>query len=152
MTDIYSLIPNFKKLMPDFLNKENIFVVYGADTDPKSLSFSVYKNLKKEGRKVFALDSGGEIDGDPVYSDINALPEKPNIACLVTKPDKTLEVLKKVINEGIEMIWIDLGSETSEVIEYCNNNDIKAIYYHSIIKELTNPAAEFLKDIGKEIS
>lgn len=152
MTDIYSLIPNFKKFMPEFLNKENTFALYGADPDPKSLSYSVYKNLKKEGLKVYAIDSGNEIDGDQSYADTSSLPEKPNVACLVTKPQDTLNTLKNVIEAGVEMIWIDLGSETSEVIKYCNNNNIKAIYYHSIIKELTNPAAEFLKEIGKEIS
>lgn len=152
MTDIYSLIPNFKKTMPDFLNKDNIFAIYGVDPDPNSLSYSVYKSLKKEGLIVFAVNSGDEIAGDKIYSDLNSLPEMPKVVCLVTRPENTLETVKKVVEQGVKMIWIDLGSETSAAINYCKDNKIKAIYYHSIVKELTNPTAEGLRKIGKEIS
>lgn len=152
MTDLYSLIPNFKKIMPDFLNKENVFGICGIETDPNSLSYSVYESLKKEGLKVYAINSGGEIAGDKIYSDLSSLPETPNVVCLVTKPENTLEAVKKVADQGVKMIWIDLGSETSAAINYCKDNKIKAIYHHSIVKEITNPTAEGLKEIGKIIS
>ena len=152
MTDNYSLIPNFKKIMPDFLNIENVFAIYGVDPDPNSLSYSIYEELKKEGLKIYAINSGNEIAGDKIYSDLNSLPETPKVVCLVTKPENTLEAVKQAVDKRVEMIWIDLGSETSAAINYCKDNNIKAIYYHSIVKELTNPTAKGLKEIGKEIS
>ncbi len=152
MTDIYTLFPSFNKTMPDFIKRDNVFAIYGIDPDPSSLSYAVYEALKKEGLKVYALNSENEIDGDKIYPDLKSLPEEPDVVCLVTKPENTLEALKNALKQGASMIWIDMGSETSEAINYCKDNNINAIYYHSLVKELFNPTAEKLKELGKEIS
>jgi len=152
MTDIYTLFPNFKKTMPEFINQNNIFVVYGIDLDPLATSYTTYKKLKEKGMKVYAVNSKDEISGDKIYHNLNSLPEKPDVICIATKPQDTLEVLKNILQQGTYKIWIEIGSETSEAINFCKDNNINFIYYHSLIKELTNPTAEELRDLGKEIS
>jgi len=152
MTDIYSLIPDFKKTIPKFLEKGNVFAVYGVDSDPNSLSYQAYVTLKKEGLKLYALGPEDKVAGDKMYPGIKSLPQAPTVACIVAQPDKTLAAVKDAHKNGIKMIWIDMGSETQEAIDYCKENNINTVYQHSLVNEIVSPTQKRLKELGKEIS
>lgn len=140
MIDYYTLIPSFKKEIPEFFSKTNKFVIFGVTADPKSLSFQIFENLKKD-FKVFLISlKGGEILGEKCYSNLSLLPEKPDIAVICTPAEATINIIKDCLAHNILKIWIELGSETSEAIEFCKKNKIQAIYFHSILKERVNPS------------
>jgi acyl-CoA synthetase (NDP forming) len=142
MTDYYTLIPSFKKEIPNFFSETNTFVIFGVTSDPTSLGFQIFKNLKKD-FKIFLISSKKEILGEKCYSNLSLLPEKPDAAIICTSSDITLDAIKECFKNGILKIWIELGSETSEAIEFCKKSKIQAIYFHSVLKERTNPSYKY---------
>jgi hypothetical protein len=153
MTDIYTLFPSFKKIMPRFLDKKNVFAVFGARNDPTLSAYKVFENLKKSDLKVYAVNpQEEEVMGEKCYPDIKSLPAKPDVVCIVTPPSETLSAVKQCLAEKIRMIWIEPGSETQKAIDLCKAENVDVIYYHSIIKERISPTEKELEKLGKTIS
>ena len=147
MIDYYTLIPNFKRLIPKFLEKKNLFAVVG-DFKKSEHAVDVLKNFNKQKLKFEIVDPGGdEIEGKKCYGNLEALPTKPDVVCITTSSNQTEGVVKECLKLGIKMVWMEPGSESDEAVEFCKSYYIDAIYHHSIIKEQVNPTAEeeFLK-------
>lgn len=143
MIDYYTLIPSFKKEIPKFFSKTNKFVIFGVTSDQNSLGFQIFENLKKDFKVFLINEKEREILGEKCYVDLASLPEKPNIAIICTASKATLSVVEECFKSGVLKIWIELGSETSEAIEFCKKNKIQAIYFHSVLKERINPSFEY---------
>ncbi len=147
MIDYYTLIPNFKKIIPKFLDKKNLFAVVG-DFKKSEHAVDVLKTFKKQKYNFEIVDPNcEEIEGKKCFDNLEKLPKKPDIVCITTPSDKTEGVAKECLKLGIKMVWMEPGSESDEAVEFCKSYYIDAIYHHSIIKEQVNPTAEeeFLK-------
>jgi predicted CoA-binding protein len=143
MIDYYTLIPSFKKEIPEFLSKSNKFAIFGVTKDPNSPGYQIFENLKKD-FKVFLINSKEpEILEEKCYRDLSLLPEKVDAAIIATSSEKTVDAIKECLKNNVLKIWIEMGSETADAIEFCKKNSIKAIYFHSIPKERTNPSFEY---------
>lgn len=143
MIDYYTLFPSFKKEIAEFFNKSNKFAVIEVTPDKDSIGYQIFENLKND-YTVFPVNSEGEeILGEKSYQDLASIPEKVDAVILSAPSEKTLEACRQCIKNNISFVWIEMGSETSESIEFCKKNNIKAIYYHSILKERANPSAKY---------
>jgi len=76
-----------------------------------------YNGLKKQGRKVFAVDpSVDKIDGDRVYADLASLPEKVDAVVLEVPKEETLGWVERAADAGIQNVWIHMQRETPEAV------------------------------------
>lgn len=116
--DRYTLIPEFKKLIPQFLAQENVFGVYDSE-DGKMVAA-----LQERGYQVVVIES--------------EIPKTINVLYIKTSPDKTIELVKAGLELDVKKVWLEPGSESQETIDYCQQNKIDLIYYHSLVKELTS--------------
>lgn len=143
MTDYYSLVPSFKKEIPKFFNKSNKFAILEVKSDPKSQSYKILENLKKD-FAVFPINQEEDkILGEKCYSSISQISPKPEVVIITTSPNNTLQACQECLKNGILNIWIEIGSESKESIDFCKQNKIKAIFLHSILKERINPSAKY---------
>jgi predicted CoA-binding protein len=77
-----------------------------------------YRELKKRGRKVFAVDpSVGEVEGDATYPDLASLPEKVDAVVLESPRAETADWVRKAADAGIENVWIHMNRDTPEALE-----------------------------------
>jgi predicted CoA-binding protein len=87
-----------------------------------------YRELKKQGRKVFAVDpSVTEIDGDPTYPDLVSLPEKVEAVVLEVPKQETEEWVRKAAAAGVKSIWIHMGRDTPEAVALAQEKKLKVL-------------------------
>ncbi len=117
-----------ESLIQEFLDKNNVFAVVGVSLKPDKYGHKVFFDLFGAGYKVYAIHpDGGEVGGQPRYQDLASLPEKPDVACLVVPPPVTEKIVKECQRLGIGKVWLQPGSESEAVINYCRANGIKVL-------------------------
>jgi predicted CoA-binding protein len=100
-----------------FLNARSL-AVFGVSRDPEKYGYKVYKTLKEKGLRVFAVNPRAqEVDGDPVYPNLQALPETPEAVVTVVPPEVTRAVVAEALAAGIRKIWMQPGSEHEEAVQ-----------------------------------
>jgi predicted CoA-binding protein len=124
----------------DFLAQKTIAVV-GVSRDGKKFGNAVWKDLKKKGYRVFAVNPRAEsIDGERCYPDLSALPERPDGVITVVPPAATEEVVRQAKAAGIPRVWMQQGSESEAAIRFCRDNSMTAIDGECILM-FAEPAA-----------
>ena len=77
-----------------------------------------YKELKKSGRKVFAVDpSIDTFEGDTVYPDLASLPEKVEAVVIEVPAEESRDWVARAAEAGIKNVWIHMGCDTPEALE-----------------------------------
>lgn len=111
-------------LSPDavltILNAPNVVIaVVGATDNQRKFGYAIYRDLKRKGYKVYAVNPNRtSVDGDPAYPDLARLPGKPDLVNFVVPPEVTLSVLKQCLDLGLKNVWLQPGAESPEVLEF----------------------------------
>lgn len=94
------------------------FAVVGASTNPEKYGNIIYHDLKRHGRTVWPVNPRAtEIDGDPCYPNVAALPEKPEVVVAVVPPVMTEKLIDEMAAAGLRNLWIQPGAESRAVLE-----------------------------------
>lgn len=96
--------------MPDpirsFLELKTLAVV-GASRRQTQPGCLVYRKLKQAGYQVFPVNPAAEqIDGDPCFTDLASLPDRPEGVVITTPPQVTPKIIDDCIAQGIRHVWI----------------------------------------------
>jgi uncharacterized protein len=117
----------------DFLSGKRIAVV-GVSRNQKNAANLIYRKLRTEGYKVFAVNPNAtSVEGDICYPNLKNIPEKPDGVVIVTKPEVTSNVVKECKELGIFNVWMHRGidskgtSVSEEAVLYCRNNNITVL-------------------------
>ena len=87
-----------------------------------------YGELKKQGRKVFAVDpSVDQIEGDTTFPDLDSLPEKVEAVVLETPREETEDWVRKVADAGIKNVWIHMARETPEAVALARERGLEVL-------------------------
>ena len=102
----------------ELLNEgDPVIAVVGATDNQAKYGSVIYRDLKAKGYRVCPVNPSREtVDGDPAYPDLGALPVKPDIVNIVVPPPRTLEVLDRAAELGIDNIWVQPGAEDHKVM------------------------------------
>lgn len=91
--------------------------VVGATDVPSKYGSVIYRDLKRKGFKVFAVNPNRDtVDGDPAYDTLADLPEAPDIVDLVLPADKGVEVVRRALELGYDRVWVQPGAESPELL------------------------------------
>ena len=111
----------------DFLSRKTLAVV-GASRDGTKYGSIVYRNLKKTGYKVLAVNPNAmAVDGDPCFPRLGALPETPEGAVLVVPPEVSEQIVREAAAAGIRRVWMQPGAESEEAVRFCEKSGMTAI-------------------------
>ena len=107
------------------LNRDDTTVaVVGATDDPHKYGSVIYRDLKRKGYEVFAINPNRDtVDGDVAYPSLQSLPTEPTIVNVVVPPEATLRVLQGALANGLTNVWVQPGAESPEVMAFLNEND-----------------------------
>ena len=95
-----------------------IIAVVGATDNLNKYGAIIYRDLKAKGYRVLPVNPTRDtVDGDIAYPDLGSLPDTPDIVNIVVPPQRTLRVLDKAEELGIENIWIQPGAEDQAVMD-----------------------------------
>jgi predicted CoA-binding protein len=97
--------------------------VVGATDNPSKYGYVIYRDLKRKGYRVFAVNPRrATVDSDPAYRDLASLPEKPTIVNVVVPPPVAASVLKESLRLGLLNVWLQPGAESPENLAYLQEN------------------------------
>jgi hypothetical protein len=92
--------------------------VIGATDRPGKYGGIIYRDLKRKGYKVFAVNPYREtVDGDPCWKSVKDLPEVPTVADFVIPAKRGLLVVDDCEQAGILNIWLQPGAESQELMD-----------------------------------
>jgi predicted CoA-binding protein len=115
----------------DFLSQERIAVA-GVSRDPKQPANLIYRRLRDTGHQVFAVNPNAqEVEGDPCFSSVTAIPEGVDGVVIVTPPEAAPEVAGECAHAGVPRVWLHRGlgpgSSSVEATELCRRYGISVI-------------------------
>jgi predicted CoA-binding protein len=101
------------------------FAFVGRSTE-KGFPTLSYAELKKQGKKVFAVDpSVDQIQGDKTYPDLASLPEKVDAVVLEVPKRETEDWVAKAADAGIQNLWIHMNRDTPEALALARERGMK---------------------------
>jgi predicted CoA-binding protein len=117
----------------DFLSQQRIAVA-GVSRSGKATGNAIYKRLREHGYEVIAVNpNADEIDGEPCYRSVKAIPGKVDGVIAVTRPEDTEALVRDCAEKGIRRVWMHHGihgpgtSVSERAVEYCDQHDITVI-------------------------
>jgi uncharacterized protein len=108
----------------DFENCKNICVV-GLSAKQK-FGNMIFHHLDDSGYNVTGISRNYKAKN--VYSALKEVPEKPELLILAVKVKESLSVLQECKDLGIEKVFLVSGSYDTQVLNFCKDNNISAIY------------------------
>ncbi len=88
-------------LVQDFLSQKKIAVVGVSDKRETGCN-AAYKKFKQSGYSVSAVNPRlTSFEGDPCYSDLKSIPDKPDAVFILTNPKICEEIVQQCVDLGI---------------------------------------------------
>jgi predicted CoA-binding protein len=102
---------------------DTVIAVVGATDNETKFGHAVYRDLKRKGYRVYAVNPNrASVDGDPAYPDLASLPGRPTLVNIVVPPSVTLSILKQCFDLGLMNVWLQPGAESPEVLEFLDSH------------------------------
>ncbi len=104
------------------------FAVVGASRRPQKYGFLVYRSLKDAGKTAYAVNAhADQVDGDPCYAGLDALPQVPEVAVMVVPPPATEAAVAECARLGIRHVWMQPGAESEAAVQACHAANIHVV-------------------------
>ena len=114
-------------LIENFVQGKRLAFV-GLSRSGKKFGNSAYQELKARGYELYAVHpEAKEIDGTPCYPSLAALPDKVDGVFVCLSPKKTKAVLAEAAEAGVTRIWLQQGSESSEVLSEASRLNLQVV-------------------------
>jgi predicted CoA-binding protein len=103
-------VPTMSEATADFLAHKRIAVAGVARKSGEHGGNIVYQRLRSRGYEVYAVNPSAEqVEGDPCYPNLAAIPGGVDGVVIATAPDVTEEVVAECAALGIRRVWIHQG-------------------------------------------
>jgi len=126
-------------LVREFLAQKKIAVVGVSDKRETGCNAN-YRKFKSAGYTVFAVNPRiTTFDGDPCYTDLKSLPQKPDGVFILSNPRVTDEIVQQCVELGIKRVWMhcmmgtkpglaaSMTSVSADAVQLCRDNGITVI-------------------------
>lgn len=118
---------NCKATIQEFMTQKKVAVV-GVSRNKDKFGNAIYRELKKAGYKVFAVNPNADmVEGDRCYGGLGALPEKPETVILVVPPTQTIPVIDEAARLEIKYIWLQQGADSQEAEKHCQELGLQVV-------------------------
>ena len=108
----------------EFLEYKN-WVVVGDVSNSSKYAYKILNSLKNEGFNVVGVNSSDLNIG--VYKSLKEVPYKIEVLDLCINPYKGIKIIQEAKELGIEKILIQPGAESVDILDFCEENEMKAV-------------------------
>ena len=92
-------------------------VILGASANRNKFGNKSLRAYQKNGFAVYPVNPREtEIEGVRVYKSISEVPVWPNIVTVYLPPEKLLPLLADIAAKGCDELWLNPGTESTEVL------------------------------------
>jgi uncharacterized protein len=100
----------------------------GVSRNPKKFGQIAFKELREKGMNVIPVNpAASEILGVKVFADVKSLPPEVKSLIIMTKKEKTFEIVCQAKEKGLKLIWIQQKADTPEALKELEGSDIHYI-------------------------
>jgi len=122
---------SLRAAVTDFLAQQRIAVA-GVSRNSGQPANLIYRRLRDAGYEVYAVNPAArEVEGDPCYPDLAALPVRPDGVVAATPPAATEALAVACADLGIPRLWMHRGmgpgSFSEAAVEMCRQRGVNAI-------------------------
>jgi uncharacterized protein len=130
---------NIDNLVRNFLAQKKIAIVGVSEKRETGCNLN-YKKFKEAGYEVYAVNPHiASYNGEPCYTDLKSLPEKPDAVFMLTSPQVTELIVRQCVELGIKHVWMHcmmgtkpgvasgMTSVSHSAVEMCKANGIAVI-------------------------
>ena len=111
------------------LKKSHTFAVVGVSQDRQKYGYEVFRALVESGYKVYPVNPKyTNVDEEPCYPSLQALPEKPDVVVTATPPAVTEKVAETGAQLKIETLWMPPETWSEQAINTCNSHGIQEVH------------------------
>ncbi|MDX9789500.1 MAG: CoA-binding protein [Candidatus Kapaibacterium sp.] len=112
----------------------NTFGIIGVSSNTHKFGNNIFRELIAKNYKVYQIHNLHKIlNNHECYSNPVDIPEKIEGLIISVRKDRVKQIINDYHNQGIENFWIQQGSESSEVKEFCKERKIKAVHGKCIL-------------------
>ena len=105
-----------KAAVDTFISQRTLAVV-GVSRGGKKFGNAIYRELKKKGYRVLAVHpEATQVEGDPAYPSLAALPEAVGGVVICIPPAQAEQVVREAAAAGIRRIWLQQGAESEAAV------------------------------------
>ncbi len=120
-----------QQMVDDFLAQQRIAVA-GVSRSGSAPANAIYKKLRDAGYQVFAVNPNApEIEGDPCYANLAAIPGGVDGVVAATHPAVTTQLVQQCADLGIPRLWIHRsfgqGSFSDEAVSLGQAHNVAVI-------------------------
>lgn len=122
----------FDNMAKEFLSQERIAVA-GVSRSEDGTANSIYRVLRDKGYSVYAVNPNAEeVEGDPCFPNMQAIPGKVDGVIIVTKPEITEQIVQDCVAADVPRVWMHNNtfmdsSVSDKATAVCRENDIVVI-------------------------
>ncbi|MBD3362212.1 CoA-binding protein [Candidatus Dojkabacteria bacterium] len=111
-----------------FLNKDNKIAIVGVSNDKDKWGRKIFDKLLEADYKVVPVNPKyKQIEESTCYSNLKEIPFIVDLVITVVPPEISFNVIRECKQLGIEMIWMQPGSESDEALDFCEKNNLECI-------------------------
>ncbi len=115
-------------MLAETMLEKKVWAVVGANRNPEKYGNMIYHKLKRKGYETYAVNPVyDEIDGDPCYPSLSALPVVPDVVNMVVAPARGRAVIEEAARLGIRYIWLQPGTHDEALMRQIEESGLEAV-------------------------
>ncbi|MBC8587036.1 CoA-binding protein [Tissierellaceae bacterium BX21] len=119
------MVLDSSSLKNEMLGKKT-WVVVGVTAKKDRFGYKIWKILKKHNYNAYGVNPNyDEIEGETIYHSLKDLPSKVDVLDMVVSPKLSIKTLEEAKEVGIEYIFFQPGTYNDEVIQKCDELELK---------------------------
>jgi len=123
--------------MEEYINKQYLYAVIGANSHPASHGIRVLNALKDRGYKVIGISPySDEINGIKCFESILDFDDRPDVIIVATPPLESREVVQDCIDFGLDKFWFQPDCCTLEIFTQLQTEGMMMVCDRDICVEL----------------
>lgn len=108
--------------------------VVGASSDESKYGYRVFKDLLGKNLDVVPVNPKlDELLEVKAFSELGSINPKPTLVVTVVPPEVTESITDKVIELGIDHVWMQPGSESQKAIDKLIENNVEVTFNSCIM-------------------
>jgi predicted CoA-binding protein len=108
--------------------------IIGASADRTKFGNKAVRAFQQRGYQVFPVNPKlNEVEGLPAFPSISAVPLRPEQVSVYLPPAVLLKVLPEIAAKGCDELWLNPGTESTEVLGEAQRLGLKVVQACSIV-------------------
>jgi hypothetical protein len=122
----------FDDMANEFLSQERIAVAGVSRSEDNTANF-IYRTLRDKGYSVYAVNPNAEeVEGDPCFPDVGAIPGSVDGVIIITKPEISEKIVQDCVKAEVPRVWMHNNtfmpsSVSDKATAVCRENNIVVI-------------------------